>query len=95
MLGNQSQNRILAQDVGKLALASLRTDSLVGQSVTLAGPKAWTVSEVGTACRLSATAAEPAEAEPIPQGSPCHGCIMWHKQHSLLASIWDHALTSY
>ena len=30
-----------------MALASLRTDSLVGQSVTLAGPKAWTVSEVG------------------------------------------------
>ena len=37
---------VWVQDVAKMALASLRTEGLVGQSVTLAGPKAWTVSEV-------------------------------------------------
>ena len=37
-----------------MALASLRTDSLLGQSVTLAGPKAWTVSEVSNAGLVSA-----------------------------------------
>ena len=41
---------LLLQDVAKMTLAALRSDSTVGKTLTLAGPKAWTVPEVIALC---------------------------------------------
>ena len=38
------------QDVAKMTLAALRSDATVGKTLTLAGPKAWTVPEVIELC---------------------------------------------
>ena len=40
----------MLQDVAKMTLAALRSDATVGQTLTLAGPKAWTVPEVIELC---------------------------------------------
>jgi len=39
-----------SRDVARMILASLRTEAAVGQTMTLAGPKAYTVSEVIALC---------------------------------------------
>jgi uncharacterized protein YbjT (DUF2867 family) len=39
-----------AQDVAKMTLAALRSEATVGRTLTLAGPKAWTVPEVIALC---------------------------------------------
>lgn len=39
-----------------MCLATLRTDATVGQTLTLAGPKAWTVQEVIALCEKLAGA---------------------------------------
>jgi len=44
------------QDVAKMALAALRSDATVGRTLTLAGPKAWTVQEVIMLCEKLANA---------------------------------------
>jgi len=41
---------LLEQDVAKMTLAALRSDATVGRTLTLAGPKAWTVPEVISLC---------------------------------------------
>lgn len=38
------------QDVAKMTLAALRSEATTGQTLTLAGPKAWTVPEVISLC---------------------------------------------
>ena len=38
------------QDVAKMTLAALRSDATIGKSLTLAGPKAYTVEEVIELC---------------------------------------------
>jgi hypothetical protein len=45
-----------AQDVAKMTLAALRTEKTVGQRITLAGPQAYTVSEVIALCERFANA---------------------------------------
>ena len=44
------------QDVAKMALAALRSDATVGKTITLSGPKAWTVQEVIELCEKLAGA---------------------------------------
>ncbi len=44
------------QDVARMSLAALRTDKTVGKTMTLAGPKAWTVQEVIELCEKLANA---------------------------------------
>ena len=41
---------LLLQDVAKMTLAALRSDATIGKTLTLAGPKAWTVPEVIALC---------------------------------------------
>lgn len=43
-------------DVAKMAMAALRSDATVGRTLTLAGPKAWTVQEVIELCEKLANA---------------------------------------
>lgn len=43
-------------DVAKMTLAALRSDATVGKTLTLAGPKAWTVAEVIELCEKLANA---------------------------------------
>ncbi|EIE24340.1 NAD(P)-binding protein [Coccomyxa subellipsoidea C-169] len=48
---DQTQTAYLdSQDVAKMTLAALRSDSTIGRTLTLAGPKAWTVPEVIALC---------------------------------------------
>lgn len=44
------------QDVARMTLAALRSDTTVGKTVTLAGPKAWTTQEVIELCEKYADA---------------------------------------
>ena len=44
------------QDVAKMTLAALRSDAAIGQKLTLAGPQAYTVSEVIALCERFANA---------------------------------------
>jgi uncharacterized protein YbjT (DUF2867 family) len=53
------------QDVARLALASLRTEAAVGRTLTLAGPKAWTVAEVIALCEELASARAEVTRVPI------------------------------
>ncbi|GAX79229.1 hypothetical protein CEUSTIGMA_g6669.t1 [Chlamydomonas eustigma] len=39
-----------SQDVARMALAALRTDKVLGKTLTLAGPKAWSTQEVIEVC---------------------------------------------
>ena len=45
-----SLNLWFAQDVAKMTLAALRSDATVNKTLTLSGPKAWTVPEVIELC---------------------------------------------
>lgn len=45
-----------SQDVARMALAALRSDATQGKTMTLAGPKAWTVEEVIALCEKYADA---------------------------------------
>lgn len=45
-----------SQDVARMALAALRSDTTQGKTMTLAGPKAWTVEEVIALCEKYADA---------------------------------------
>lgn len=53
------------QDVARMALASLRSDATVGRTLTLAGPRAWTVAEVITLCEELANARAEVTRVPI------------------------------
>ena len=44
------------QDVAKMTMATLRSDATVAKTMTLAGPKAWTVAEVIELCEKYADA---------------------------------------
>ncbi|KAK9852100.1 hypothetical protein WJX84_009439, partial [Apatococcus fuscideae] len=44
------------RDVAKMALAALRKEESIGKTMTLAGPRAWTVAEIIAACEKYAKA---------------------------------------
>ena len=47
---------LVSQDVARMCLAALRSEDTVGKTLTLAGPKAWTVQEVIELCEKYAGA---------------------------------------
>lgn len=54
-----------SQDVARMALASLRSDAAIGKTMTLSGPKAWTVPEVIELCEKLANARAEVTRVPI------------------------------
>jgi uncharacterized protein YbjT (DUF2867 family) len=51
--GTTDETRIAyldSQDVARMAMAALRNDKVVGKTLTLSGPKAWTTKEVIEIC---------------------------------------------
>lgn len=54
-----------SQDVARMALAALRADAAIGRTLTLSGPKAWTVPEVIELCEKLANARADVTKVPI------------------------------
>lgn len=63
------------QDIAKMTMAALRRPETIGRTLTLAGPKAWTVQEVIDLCeKLSGGSTAQARARPgFPVPSPRPG----------------------
>ena len=70
------------QDVAKMTLAALRSDATIGQKLTLAGPQAYTVSEVVALCERFANAdadvTEVRSVLPPPKKVASGWCLLAH-----------------
>lgn len=67
------------QDVAKLALASLRVEGTVGKRIPLAGPQAWTVSEVIKLCEKLAGANAKVTEVPVWLLKAAHGFLRFNQ----------------